>query len=256
MNSENPGVLVIRTPEGVSFPLRLAGPFRRMAAWCIDLVFMYVVMMAIAYFLQILMIASADAAQAMLMLLVFAVQVGYGMIFEWFNGGRTPGKQAMRLRVMDAEGLRLTGWQVVVRNLMRAADMLPLCYAVGGASLLLSRQQQRLGDLAAGTIVIHEPKRAEPRMNQVLGGKYNSFRRYPHLEARLRQACPPSLAALALEAVQRRDDFDAPERLRLFGQVAAGLREFAAFPEEAITGLADEQYVRNCVDSLHRTRHE
>jgi hypothetical protein len=159
----------------------------------------------------------------------------------------------MRLRVVDVEGLRLTFSQVAIRNLMRVVDLLPALYGVGGAVMLLSARAQRLGDIAANTLVIHEPKVTDPDVSRVLAGRFNSLRRHPHLEARLRQQVSPAEAGVALRALMRRDRLEDNERLKLFGEMAREWRRRVPFPEEDIAGLTDEQYVRNCVDSLFRT---
>ena len=89
---------------------------------------------------------------------------------------------------MDEQGLRLKFSQVVIRNLLRPVDGLPLAYLLGGLACLISKRAQRLGDLAAGTIVVRHPTIFQPDLDQLMAGKYNSFRDYPHLEARLASA--------------------------------------------------------------------
>ena len=86
----------------------------------------------------------------------------------------------------------------------------------------------------------------------MLAGKYNSLRQFPHLTARLRQRVSPGEAAIALQAVLRRDEFEPASRVELFGDLASHFRETVAFPEEATDGVADEQYVRNVVDVVCR----
>ena len=155
---------------------------------------------------------------------------------------------------MDAEGLRLQFHQVVTRNLLRFVDMLPLFYFVGGITALLNRSCQRLGDIAANTIVIRHPRLFEPDLDQLLAGKYNSLREYPHLEARLRQRVSAAEAGLALQALLRRDQLEPQARVELFSDIADHFRCKAEFPAEATDGITDEQYVRNVVDVLYRTR--
>jgi hypothetical protein len=130
--------------------------------------------------------------------------------------------------------------------------MLPMLYLVGGLACAVSRRAQRLGDLAANTIVIRIPKVAEPNLDQLITGKFNSLRDHPHLEARLRQRVSAQEAALALQALVRRDLLDPVARVELFSQVADHFRARVQFPSEATGGITDEQYVRNIVDSLYR----
>ena len=72
----------------------------------------------------------------LLPILYFVVWIGYGILFEWFWRGQTPGKRLFRLRVMDVNGLRLQFHQILMRNLLRAVDSLPACYLVGGLACL------------------------------------------------------------------------------------------------------------------------
>jgi hypothetical protein len=182
------------------------------------------------------------------------IGIGYGILFEWLWRGQTLGKKLLRLRVVDAGGLRLQFSQIVIRNLLRFVDSLPLLYFVGGVTCILNSKTQRLGDIAANTVVIHHPKVTEPDLDQLLAGKYNSLRQYPHLEGRLRQRVTPEEAGIALRALLRRDEFEPQARVELFSAIAAHFRSKAEFPAEATEGITDEQYIRNIVDVLYRTR--
>ena len=132
--------------------------------------------------------------------------------------------------------------------------MLPGLYLVGGIACLLSRRAQRLGDLAASTVVVYNLKPAEPDLDQLLAGKFNSLRQHPHLEARLRQRVSPDEARLALQALVRRDELDPAARVTLFSELAEHFKSLVAFPPETIEAMPDEQYIRNVVDILFRSR--
>ena len=244
--------LQIRTPEGIIFSQLLAGPMSRFLGWLIDLFFVLTLASLISGVLALLHLFSFGLAEAASLLIQFILMIGYGIYCEWFWRGQTLGKRMMRLRVVDAQGLRLKFSQVVIRNLLRFVDMLPLFYLVGGVACAVSRRAQRLGDLAANTIVVRIPKVAEPNLDQIMAGKFNSLRSYPHLEARLRQRVSAQEAALALQSLLRRDLLDPAARVELFSQVAEHFRAKVPFPPEAIEGITDEQYVRNIVDSLYR----
>ena len=88
----------------------------------------------------------------------------------------------LNLRVVDEHGLQMTFGQIVVRNLMRGVDCLPMFYLVGGTACVLSRRSQRLGDVAAGTVVVRSVDVALPDLAGVSSDKdkYNSFTKYPH----------------------------------------------------------------------------
>jgi len=252
-------VLTIKTPEGIVFSMQLAGPTTRFLAWIIDLmvvVIAYIVIVYIATQLAILSSAIAlwlaDFFGAFAWVLLFVVNIGYGIVLEWFWRGQTLGKFVFRLRVIDEQGLRLQFSQVVIRNLLRTVDILPMFYLVGGIACVMSKHCQRLGDFAANTVVTYSPKIAEPDLEQILSGKYNSLRDYPHIEARLRQRVSPEEARIALHAVLRRDMLEPGARLDLFRDIATHLHTLVAIPEDTRVGVADEQFVRNVVDCLFR----
>jgi len=252
--SSRTNLLLIRTPEGVVFSQLLAGPITRCLAWLIDLAVFIAILFVLGIIFSVLQIVGGDAIQAVQALLYFVISVGYGILLEWAWRGQTIGKRLLRLRVVDAQGLRLQFSQIVVRNLLRVVDMLPLFYLVGGLACLLSRRSQRLGDFAANTVVIRTPKISQPDLDQLLTDKYNSLRTHPHLEARLRQRVTAAEAAVALRAIARRNLLEPAARVELFAELAEHFRGKVEFPPEATEGITDEQYVRNVVDVLYRPR--
>lgn len=245
--------LRIRTPEGITFAYQLAGPVTRCLAWAIDFAVVLTFCVIISLGLSSLGMIAFDLAQAAMAISFFVVPVAYGLFMEWFWRGQTIGKMVMRLRVMDADGLRLQFHQVLMRNLVRFADLLPAFYLVGGVASVLSRKGQRLGDLAAGTIVVHHRKPAKPDLEQLLDTKFNSLRAYPHLCGRLRQRTSPDEARLALQALMRRSEFEPAARVQLFSEIAEHFKTLAHFPPEVIETLPDEQFIKNVVDVLFRT---
>lgn len=245
---------VIRTPEGIVFSQLLAGPVSRFAAWFVDLMVVMACMTLLNLALMLFMIISPDMAMALRALALFVISIGYAVLCEWGWRGQTIGKRIFRLRVMDGQGLRLRFSQIMMRNLLRFVDFLPGPYLVGGIACLVSRKCQRLGDLAADTIVVRNPKVTVPDVEQLLAGKFNSLRQYPHLEARLRQRVAPAEAAVLLQALLRRDEIEPAARVELFRELAEHFRAKAEFPPEATDGITDEQYIRNVTDVLHRTR--
>jgi uncharacterized RDD family membrane protein YckC len=254
MNSHRVSTLVIRTPEGIDFSLPLACPVTRCLAWVVDFACITGLITVTELALGLFKLISFDFGRALGIIAYFVVPVGYGMACEWLWRGQTVGKRVLRLRVMDAQGLHLQFSQVALRNLLRVVDSLPLCYLVGGIVSLFNARAQRLGDLVANTIVVRHIKIPEPDVDQLMAGKYNSLREYPHLEARLRQRVSPREAGLALHALLRRDQLDLQARVDLFEQMAGHFRSLVVFPPEATEGIAAEQYVRNVVDVLFRPR--
>ncbi|HYG77774.1 MAG TPA: RDD family protein [Planctomycetota bacterium] len=252
--SEQTNTLIIRTPEGISFSLLLAGPVLRCQAWFIDALVVLIIANVLQKLLGVFGLISVDVAQAVITLIYFVVSIGYGILLEWLWRGQTIGKRLFRLRVVDEHGLRLQFSQIAMRNLLRFVDSMPLFYLVGGISCVLTRHAQRLGDIAASTIVIRTPVMYAPDIAQIMAGRFNSFRNYPHLEARLRQRISAPEANLALQALLRRDQFDDDARIQLFGEMVAHFSKTVQFPPEVVEGMADEQYLRNVVDILFNTK--
>ncbi|MDH3973154.1 MAG: RDD family protein [Deltaproteobacteria bacterium] len=242
--------LLIRTPEGIVFSLLLAGPIIRFLAWGIDLACIITATTLSNQLLSLAEVISIDLSRALILIAYFFISIGYGIIMEWYWRGQTIGKRLLRLRVMDVRGLRLRESQVIIRNILRFVDSLPLFYFIGGTVCLFSRRAQRLGDLAANTIVVRNPRIADPDLDQIMSGKYNSLREYPHLATRFRQKVSPKEANIALQALLRRDELEPEARVELFKNIARHFRSIVDFPEEALIGITDEQYVRNMVDIL------
>jgi uncharacterized RDD family membrane protein YckC len=244
--------LLLRTPEGVVFALPLAGPVSRFLAWSVDAACILAATVLVREILGFFGAISAGFANATYLIAYFVISIGYGIAMEWYWRGQTIGKRVLKLRVMDEQALRLEFSQIVVRNLLRFVDSLPALYLVGGIACVLSRRFQRLGDLAANTIVVRIQETAQPDLEQLLGAKFNSFLEHRHLAARLRQRTSPEAAAVALDALLRRDELEPQARLRVFAELADHFRSVVEFPPEAVEQLSDEQYVRNVVEILYR----
>jgi uncharacterized RDD family membrane protein YckC len=236
------------------FSLPLAGPVSRMLAFVVDIGVVITIGSVAKQVLGPLGFFGKDFLSAIQIMSYFVISLAYMAVAEWLWRGQTVGKRLLGLRVVDASGFRLEPSQVIVRNLMRFVDGLPGLYLVGGIACLVNRHRQRLGDLAAGTVVIRAPKVARPDLDQLLGGKYNSLAEIRHLAARLRQKVRPEMGTLALEALLRRDEIDPGARLELFGDLARHFKGLVEYPAEVVEQMADEQYVRNVVEILFRGR--
>ena len=135
-------------------------------------------------------------------------------------------------------------------------DCLPALYFVGGVACLMNRKCQRLGDLAANTIVVRYPRVTEPDLEQLLAGKFNSLRQYPHLDG---AAAAADFARGTLRcyhrALLRRDEFQPAARIELFRDLAEHFGPRRSFRRKRPDGITDEQYIRNAGQSvLYRTR--
>jgi uncharacterized RDD family membrane protein YckC len=148
----------IETPEHVRFDYQLAGPTRRALAYLIDLVIRGALLLVI-----VVVMALVDAASGVdgfsvgaLYVFYFVLDWFYYVLFETIWSGRSPGKRALRLRVVGQDGHSLTVLDSVLRNLLRAADFMPFGYAVGVVVMGRDPLFRRLGDLVAGTVVVYE----------------------------------------------------------------------------------------------------
>jgi uncharacterized RDD family membrane protein YckC len=99
---------------------------------------------------------SEQWAVAIVIFFIFLVQWGYFTLFEAFWNGRTPGKRVARIRVIQRSGRAIGLFESMARNLVRYVDQIPFFYAVGVVTMFATRQHQRLGDLAAGTLVVRD----------------------------------------------------------------------------------------------------
>ncbi len=151
--------LNIETPEGVEFHLTLAGPLIRIIAASIDLTIRTMVYLAIATAFAFL----GDTGTGLFLIALFTIEWGYPIVFEMYANGATPGKKLMKLQVLHTDGTPV-GWHAsIIRNLLRIADFMPVGNALGIVSMSATRNFQRLGDLAAGTVVCYKNDALNPR---------------------------------------------------------------------------------------------
>jgi uncharacterized RDD family membrane protein YckC len=150
--------LVVPTPERVTFKYPVAGPGSRFLAQLIDQLILTVALVLITIFILLLGAALNDRDLTILLIVVvsFVFVFGYFLVTEAMFGGQTPGKRVLRLRVVGDQGQPITFSQAMIRNLVRLVDFLPVYYGVGLVALFINGRGKRLGDLAAGTLVVRE----------------------------------------------------------------------------------------------------
>ena len=157
------------TPERVMFSYPLAGPSRRALAYVIDSL-MISVLIGVVSLISILLVVAFRELAGIGLLLAFSFFViwGYGTVCEGVFNGQTVGKRVVGLRVMTTQGVPITGSQAAIRNLLGTVDgPFPFLFLPGFVSMILTRRFQRLGDLAAGTMVIIEEVKLETKMIRV-----------------------------------------------------------------------------------------
>ena len=151
----------VETPEHVRFRYQIAGPARRAAAYLVDFLVRGLVVLALVIVIGLGSFSGfwdvSGFELGAVLVVYFAVEWGYYVVSELLMNGASIGKRALRLRVVQADGLPITFTDSFLRNLVRAADLLPTFYAFGLISMVLDSRFRRLGDLVAGTIVVHEP---------------------------------------------------------------------------------------------------
>jgi len=151
-------VRTVETPEGVWLALRVAGPIARALAFGID------VAVRVAFYSVVGMVGNiGDAGQGVFLVILFVTEWFYPVLFEVFSDGQTPGKRALSLAVVHEDGRPVRWPGALLRNLLLFADFLPAAYLLGLASMVSSRDFKRLGDHAAGTVVVYRntPRRGE-----------------------------------------------------------------------------------------------
>lgn len=148
----------VELAEGVEIRLRMAGPLLRAGAYLIDFLIRGAVLLVGGILLSLAGFAIGNRVAGGLMLLAwFLMDWLYPVFFEAGRRGATPGKRLLGLRVVQASGSPITFGQAIIRNFLRFIDSMPLfSYAFGMTSCLASKRFQRLGDLAAGTVVIYD----------------------------------------------------------------------------------------------------
>lgn len=145
------------TPEGVALHLPAAGPLPRALAWGIDLAVRLGILVLVGMFLRLL----GAAGQGVYLVILFLVFWAYPIVFEAMWNGQTLGKRALSLRVVSADGAPVGWLAAITRNLLRTVDMLPFAYATGLVASLADPYGRRLGDMVAGTLVIHDADERE-----------------------------------------------------------------------------------------------
>jgi uncharacterized RDD family membrane protein YckC len=162
--------LNIDTPELVAIEMPLAGIGSRFIAILIDSLILsgsFLVLVLVAAILipalHVFGGVSANWAVGIFFLIVFLLQWGYFTLFEAFGNGRTPGKRVAKIRAIHQSGRGISFVESLARNLVRIIDYMPGVYAVGVVAIFVSRRNQRLGDMVAGTLVVRDRETESPQ---------------------------------------------------------------------------------------------
>ena len=214
----------IVTPENIAFRYQVAGPFRRLPAYLIDLAIRGVMFLLGSILVMVMfgMAGLPGLGFGLVLVLWFLLDWFYGGAFETFWNGQTPGKRLLQIRVLSIDGQPINGLQAVLRNVLRVVDQQPMVFSlVGLAAATMNDRFQRMGDLACGTMVVVD----EPRWF------HGVIRLNDPGTIRLASRIPPSyqaprtmVQALATY-VQRRMNFAPMRRLEIARPLAEPLRQ-------------------------------
>ncbi len=234
--------VIIETPEHVEFSYELAGLGSRFLARTVDTIIkavgLFVLFALLAYLNTALNWVSPDLGEiagvpVMMLIILSAVpllSLVYDTGFEITWNGQTPGKRMAGLRAIKVGGGPIGVIEALTRNILRLVDMLPVLYLLGGAFVFFTRGCQRIGDLAAGTIVIKERLWAYPgEDDEQPAGESDALPTGDDDAVRRAQGYVGSLSREQIDTVrrflERRDELTPQMRAELAARIAAPLRE-------------------------------
>ena len=240
--------LTIDTPEQTALEFPLAGIGSRFLAMAADTA----IQIAMGFVLFFVLLLSLPAMRFMgsvapqwiaaaMIIAVFTIYYGYFAFFEAIWNGQTPGKRYAQLRVMKDDGRPINAYDAIARNLLRIVDQLPVFYGIAIVSVFFSKQNKRLGDFVAGTVVVHEKTVAAARPFQETvntAGPAYDVSRITVDELRLIETF-----------LQRRDTFDPALRGSMAAQVATRI---AAKLEVQVRGWPANEHFLEAVHSQYR----
>jgi uncharacterized RDD family membrane protein YckC len=148
----------IETPESVLLTFDVAGPGSRMGAYLADLAIRIILGTGILWIGGTASGVLGAAPVGLILIGIFLLEWGYGAVFEGLWHGQTPGKRMFGLRVIKDAGYPINFYDAALRNLLRAADILPFSYGAGLICMIATKRLQRIGDLVAGTIVVRDAR--------------------------------------------------------------------------------------------------
>ncbi len=232
----NPGdyrdKLTIETPEQTVLEFEVAGVGSRFLALAFDTLLQILIGIGLLIIFLIAGVAVPGAADtgiwfaAIILIAYFLLYFGYFALFEVLWNGQTPGKKKEGLRVIKDSGRPITPAEAIGRNLMRIVDQLPALYAIGICSVLLSRQNKRLGDFVTGTIVVHEKSlvNAKPVWESPPAGQTGPTTSFGSVRL------TPEEFALVEAFLNRRSSLPADVRFTMADQIARQIRPKLSVP--------------------------
>ncbi|MBM3473556.1 MAG: RDD family protein [Armatimonadetes bacterium] len=235
--------VTVETPEYVSISYELAGPGSRLMAAVLDHL---IIALAISAILLLGLGLKVGLPRASAPMVVLAIVAGgpllllalYFVAFEVAWGGQTPGKRAAGLRVMRDDGTPATTIDLLIRNTVRVVDFLPYLYFLGGLVAFVHRQSKRLGDLAAGTVVVKLRQTALPDAIQPPAAEAEATDGLAPMLRPLAASLTPEERGTVQRFLERRFELEADVRAEMSRRLIDALRSRLA-PE--IAELADTE---------------
>lgn len=231
--------ITVTTPEHVVIRLQPAGAGSRFLALLIDSTIVIAISTTVGSLLAMLL--PPGIALALYVTISFLLTWGWHVFFEVRKQGRTPGKRALKLRVVDARGLPVSLYQSMVRNIVRVLDFAPALYGIGAIAVLLSPSRRRLGDLVADTLVIREVQPLAYSAMRSAERRHNSLRT-PRVLRLIRHRIGLEEREFLLTLCVRADRMSPEARYDVMEAVAAAYREELGVEAESISG---ENFVRD-----------
>lgn len=221
----------VEIPGGIKLEAQVVGPIPRFFAFAIDLVIRGILIIVIS--LASIPFGAFGLGGGFFLILLFMIEWFYPVLFEIFNHGQTPGKKALGIAVINDDLTPVTLGTSMLRNLLRSVDMLPLMYLTGLIAMVSNRRFQRLGDMAAGTLVISVRESAktasvdnvEPLApaTPLLRAEQTSIIEFLHRSRQLSEPRQHELAAI-LEGITHEKQDNGVERLHRIGAWFLGVR--------------------------------
>ena len=231
--------VVITTPEHVPIRLEPAGAGSRFLATMFDAIIVTAISMALGFILNAML--PRGIAVAIALTINFVLTWGWHVFFEVRKQGRTPGKRALRLRVIDARGLPVSLYQSLVRNIVRALDFAPAFYGIGAIVTMLTPSRRRLGDLVADTLVVRDAQ-ALTYKGQFASDRRHNTLRTPRVLRLVRHKISLEEREFLLTLCLRADRMSPEARYDLMEDVAAVYRAELGLEADSISG---ENFVRD-----------
>ena len=221
----------VEIPGGVKLEAQVVGPIPRFFAFAIDLIIRGILVFVLS--LVSIPFGAFGLGGGFFLILLFLIEWFYPVLFEVFNRGQTPGKKMLGISVINDDLTPVTLGTSMVRNLLRTVDFLPLLYLTGLIAMVSNRRFQRLGDMAAGTLVISVRESAKTATIEnieplapsttLLRAEQTSIIEFLHRSKQLSEPRQQELASI-LEGITHQKYENGVDRLHRIGAWFLGVR--------------------------------